>query len=208
MRLLPREHGATAIWLSSVLLAYGMLRELPWAFRVALFLATSLGALALIGKVTRSSRAIARMERNPVLLSVLSGLLTILVPLGQVLMVGQLSIHVLAIWAVFLTYCTLGVIYTRDTVRSVLKETRPTWTIFSLSAVLITLEIAILKAALAWLSIATLAVLVPLILHRVVVLSLFHRKGSSKVELIRGVGFAQAGNLMAVAIILAVVSRF
>jgi len=121
-------------------------------------------------------------------------------------MVGQLSLPVLATWLIFLTYCSAGVVYTRDLVRSVLKEASPTWASFNLSALLIVSEVVTLNAV-NWLSIATVAIIVPLTVHRVVALSLIQRKGSSKIERIRGVGLAQAGNLIAATIILALVSK-
>jgi hypothetical protein len=146
------------------------------------------------------------LERNRTLLPVLSALLTLIVPLGQIIMVGQLSLAVLAVWLIFMTYCSSGVVYTQDLVRSVLKQAPPTWTSFNLSAVVILSEVITLNAV-NWLSIATVAIIVPLTVHRVVVLSLIQRKGSSNIERIRGVGFAQAGNLIVATIILALVSK-
>ena len=206
MRLLPREHGATAIWFSSVLLAFGTLRELPQILGVLVFLTASVLALVVIGRLTSRSVVIARLERNRTLLPVLSGLLTLIVPLGQIIMVGQLPLPVLAAWLIFLTYCSSGVVYTQDLVRSVLKQTLPTWTSFNISAVFIVSE-AIIMNAVNWLSIAIVTITVPLAFHRVVVLSLIQRKGSSKIERIRTVGFTQAGNLIAATIILALVSK-
>jgi len=206
MRLLPREHGATVIWFSSLLLTFGALREAPWAPGVVLFLAASVLALVLIGRLTSGSIVIVRLEQNPILLPILSILLTLIVPLGQIVMVGHLSLPVLAAWLVFLTYCSSGVVYTRDLLRSILKELRPTWTAFSLSAGVIVAEVVTLNA-INWLSIAAVTIVVPLAVHRMVVLSLIQRKGSSMVERIRRVGFTQAGNLIAATIILALVSK-
>jgi len=206
MRLLPREHGATVIWFSSLLLAFGTLREPPWTPGVVVFLAASVLALVLIGRLTGGSIVIVRLEQNLILLPVLSGLLTLIVPLGQIVMVGHLSLPVLAAWLVFLTYCSSGVVYTRDLVRSMLKESPPTWTTFSLSAVFIVAEVVTLNAV-NWLSIAAVTIIVPLTVHRVVVPSLIQRKGSSRVERIRRVGFVQTGNLTAATIILALVSK-
>jgi hypothetical protein len=204
--MLPREHGATVIWFSSLLLAFGTLRERPWAPGVVLFLTASVLMLILTGTLTSGSIAVARLERNRTLLPVLSSLLTLIVPLGQIVMVGQLSLPVLAAWFLFLTYCSSGVVYTQDLVQSVLKETPPMWTSFNLSAVIIVVEVATLNAV-NWLSIAAVAIFVPFSVYRVVVLSLIQRRGSSRVERIRGVGFAQAGNLIAAVFILALVSR-
>jgi hypothetical protein len=88
----------------------------------------------------------------------------------------------------------------------VLKEASPTWTSFNLSAVFIASEVVILNAV-NWLSIATVAIIVPLTVYRTVVLSLIQQKRYSRIERIRGVGFAQAGNLIAATIILALVSK-
>jgi len=206
LRLLPREHGATVIWFSSLLLAFGTLQDVPRIPGVVVFVAVSLLVLVLIGRLTSGSIAMARLERNRTLLPVLSGLLTLIVPLGSLVMVGQLLLRVLAVWLVFVTYCSSGVVYTRDSVRSVLKEAPPTWISFSLSAVIIVVEVVTLNT-INWLSIAALAIVVPLIVHRLVVQSLIQRRESSRVERIRGVGFAQAGNLIAAAILLALVSR-
>jgi hypothetical protein len=206
MRLLPREHGATAIWFSSLVLAFGALQEPPWIPGVIVFLTASLFALVLIAWVTSGSVAIARLERNASLLPVLSGLLTLIVPLGQIIMVGQLSIPILAVWLVFLGYCSSSVVYARDLVRSMLKETPPTWVSFSLSVAFIVAVVVILND-LVPLSIAAMAIIVPMTVHRVVVLPLILRKASSKAERIREVGFTQAGNLITAAIILALVSK-
>ena len=206
MKLLPREHGATAIWFSSVLLAFGTLRELPWIPSVIVFLAASVFALGLTAKVTGGSVAIVRFERNVTLLPVLSSLLTLIVPLGQIIMVGQLSIPVLASWLVFVVYCASGVVYARDLVRSVLNETPPTWTIFSLSAAFIVAVVAILNVV-NWSSFAAVAILVPLTVHRVIVVPLIRRTAPSKLQRIREVGFSQAGNLITATIILSIVSK-
>ena len=207
MKLLPREHGATAIWFSSVLLALGTLEKPPWLPGVVVFLVVSVITLVATGMMTSGSRFIARMEHNAFLLPVLSSLLTLLVPVGQILIVGQVDVRFLAVWLVFLTYCASGVVYTRDLVRSVLKEAPLTWASFSLSLVLVLVE-AIALNVVNQLSFAALAIVAPLIIHRIIVPSLVERKGASKSERIRAVGFTQAGNLVAAALILAWVLRF
>jgi hypothetical protein len=67
--------------------------------------------------------------------------------------------------------------------------------------------LAVTKSVLIWRSILALAIVVPLTVHRVVVLSVIKRKASSTVERIRSVGFVQTGNLIAATIILALVSK-
>jgi hypothetical protein len=202
MKLLPREHGATAIWFASLLLAFGTLRKLPSLLSVVVFLASATLVLVLMGTITSRSVAIIRLERNAILLPVASSLLTLIVPLGQMIMVGAISIQFLALWFAFLAYCSTGVAYARDLVRSVLKERPQGWTGFSVSFVFTIAVVAILNAV-NWLSIAALATLVPLTVHRVVVVPLIERKASSRVERIREVGFSQAGSLISAALILA-----
>ena len=206
MKLLPREHGATAIWFSSLLLAFGTLRKPPSISSVIVFIAASLLALTLTARITSGSIAIARLERNTTLLPVLSSILTLIVPLGHLVMVGKFSIPVLGVWLVFLAYCSSGVLYARDLVRSVLKDTPPKWTIFSLTSVFL-LAVVLALNAVGMLSIVAATVIAPLAVHRVVIPRLTGRKLSSKVGRIRKVGFTQAGNLITATIILATVSR-
>jgi len=207
MKLLPKEHGASAIWFSSVIFALTALPKPPWFPGIVIFLVVSIIALVVTGRLTGGSKIIMRMERNAFLLPVLSSLLTLLVPVGQMLMVWQLSVQFLAIWIVFLTYCVSGVVYTRDMVRSVLKDSPLRWASFILSVALVTAEIVSLSAF-DWLSLTAFAVVIPLMVHRIIVLLLMKRKDSSKIERIRAVGFTQAGNLVAAALILAWVLRF
>jgi hypothetical protein len=183
-----------------------MLREPPSIIGAIAFLAASVLVLFLTARITSGSVAIVRLERNATLLPVLSSLLTLIVPLGPIIMVGELSIPAFAVWLVFLAYCSSGVVYARDLVRSVLKETPPRWTRFSLSGIFILAVVVVLNAV-NWLSIAAVAVLAPLTVHRVVVVPLIRRKASSRVARIREVGFSQAVNLITATIILALVSR-
>jgi len=206
MELLPREHGATAIWFSSLLLALGSLREPPSPLRALGFLAVAVLTLIFIAKLTSNSKSIARSERNSTLLPLFSGLVTLVAPLGQIMMTGWLSISGLATWLVFLAYCSTAAVYTRGLVRSVLRGTPAAWTAFIISAVLLVVE-AVLLNMIAWLSIAAVAVVVPLIAHRIVVPRLAQREGLSRMSRIRIVGFAQAGSLLAATVILILVSR-
>jgi hypothetical protein len=206
MRLLPREHGATVIWFCSLLLTFGTLQAPPSPVSGVGFLAASTLALVLIARLTSGSKAIARLEHSPTLLPVLSGLLTLIVPLGQIVMVGRFSTSGLAAWLVFLTYGCSGAIYTRDLVRSILSETPPKWTSFNFSAALLAAEIVTLSM-INWFSIAAMAVIVPLTVHRIVVPSLIQRKSSSRIARIRLLGLAQTGNLIAAVAIVVLASK-
>jgi hypothetical protein len=206
-RLLPREHGATAIWFASMLLTFGTLREPPAVLGVVVFLTAAVLALVIIGRFTNGSKALVRLERNPTLLPVLSAIVTLIVPLGHLIMVGLLSFSALVYWLVFLTYCSSGVVYIQGLVRSVLRDAPPAWTGFYLSTAFI-LALIVTLNALTWISLDALAITVPLTVHRAVALLLIQRRSSSRIDRIRGIGFAQAGNLIAATIILSVVWRF
>jgi hypothetical protein len=61
--------------------------------------------------------------------------------------------------------------------------------------------------AVSWVSMLAVAIIAPLIVHRVILLWLIQRKASSTVQRIRGVGFVQSGNLIVATIIIALVSK-
>ncbi len=206
MRLLPREHGATAIWLASVLLALLALPGWPSLLAAIIFGAGSLLALLLVGALTGRSAVLLRLERNPNLLPALSSPLTLIVPFGYVLMAGTLSLAILSVWLVFLVYTTTGIVYTGEAVRAILKEAAPAWRWLLFSAALLVAESAAL-AELGWLSLASLAVLAPLFVHCLAVRVHPASEPVPRARRIRAVGFAESANLIAAAVILALVSR-
>ncbi len=76
MGILPREHGATVIWLSSLILALANLDEAPSAIGLAVFVTASVAALVLLAKLTGGSATVIRIERNIILLPILFPLVT------------------------------------------------------------------------------------------------------------------------------------
>ncbi len=206
MRLLPREHGATAVWLASVVLAFLVLPGWPAFLPAAVFVALCVLLLVLVATVTGRSVILVRLERNPRLVPALSSPLTLVVPLGYTLMAGPPTLPVLAVWLVFVVYTATGVAYTGEAVRAVLKDETPGWRLLLVSAALLAAECAVL-AALGWLSLDSAGVLAPLFVHRVAVRSRSPSKPVPKVARIRRVGFAESANLIAAAVILALVAR-
>ncbi len=206
MRLLPREHGATAIWLASVVLAFLILPEVPGLLPTAAFVGLCLAALLLVAALTGRSAVLIRLERNPNLLPALSSPLTLIVPLGHLIMAGLLTRTVVAAWLVFLAYTATGIVYTGDAVRAVLRDAHPNLRLLAASAVLLAAESAAF-AALGWLSIASLAVLAPLLAHRLAIRSRPSSESAPKVRRIRNLGMAESANLLAAAAILALVAR-
>ena len=206
MRLLPREHGATAIWLASVVFAFLILPGAPGLLPSVSFVAVCLAALLLVAAFTGRSAVLVRLERNPNLLPALSSPLTLIAPLGYVLMAGPLTWTVLAAWLVFLVYTATGIVYTGEAVRAVLKDAPPNARLLAASAVLLAAESAVF-AVLGWLSLASVAVLVPLLAHRLAGRTRLSPESAPKARRIRTLGFAESANLLAAAAILALASR-
>jgi len=125
MRVLPREHGATVIWLASLVLALGAITATPSPVRLAAFVTAAVLALLFLARLTSGSVAVMRMERHAVLLPALSGFLTLVVPAGELVVLGRLTPPVLAAWLLFATYTVAGVVLTRAGVRAILKRRTP-----------------------------------------------------------------------------------
>jgi len=207
MRILPREHGATGIWLASLVLAFASLSGPPPLVGLAAFIVISILALLVLGQITASSAELIRLERNRVILPLASGSLTMIVPLASLIMAGQLPVAILAAWLVFLTYTVGGVAYTQAAVRAVKRREPPSLAVFVLpiSSALI-IEAVVFEMA-GWLHIASVAVVVPLFLHW---LAIGKPQRSDEIpmgRIIRRVGFTQMANMIAVTMILAVVLR-
>ena len=207
MRFLPREHGATVIWLSSLILALATLDEAPSAIGLAVFVTASVAALVFLTRLTSSSVAMMRLERDIVLLPVLSGLLTLVVPFGQLIMLGHLPPSILSVWLLFLTYTMAGVVYTRIAVRAILGRMAPSLAncVIPVSFILVA-EVAVLSA-IGSLHPAAAIIVAPSLVWWLAITALSRSEGSSRTGIIRRVGVTQSANMIAVAIILAVVSR-
>ncbi len=206
MRLLPREHGATASWFASVLLAFLVLPGWPPILPGVGFACAALLALVLLGALTGRSAVVMRLERNPMLLPALSSPLTLIVPFGYLVMAGPLTLTIVSVWLVFLVYTATGIVYTGDAVRAVLKETAPGWGLLLASAGVLGVEAAVL-AGLGWVSPAAVAVLAPLFVHRLAIPTRGSSSHVPKARRIRIVGVAESANLIAAAVVLAWASR-
>ena len=202
MRLLPREHGATVIWFASLLLAFAALRKPPNWFGLIVYVGVAVVALVLLGRFTKRSAMVARLERSRVLLPALSASLTVLIPVGQLLMVGQLSRPVLSAWLVFLTFVAAGVVATRELVRDILKARSTTWAGLVGAGTVLAAEGATL-ALVHWLSPVAITVVVPLTLQRWFATRRIRNERIPRSQRIRFLGFTQSASLVAAATILA-----
>lgn len=206
MRWLPREHGATVIWLASVVLALLTLPEVPDAIGSAVFALGSLTALLLLAWLTSRSAVLVRLERNPVLTPVLSSPLTLIVPFGRLVMIGDLPPATIGLWLVFLTYTTTGVVYTGDAVRAVVRGSSPGWGLLLLSAAFV-VAMALVLSAVGWLPTASLVIVVPLLAHRLAAGPSRAFASLPRPQRIRRLGVAQSANMLAAAVLLAAVLR-
>jgi len=207
MRLLPREHGATVIWFASLILALGAITATPSPVRLAAFLAAAVLALLLLARVTSGSVAVMRMERHPVLLPALSGLLTVVVPAGELVAFGQTSPPVLAAWMMFATYTIGGVVITRSGVRAILKRQPPEVAREVVVVAVIVAAEALAVDAVGWLHVASVGVLAPLVAYWRGIVRLSRSDETPRTRVVRRVGFAQSANMIAVAAILAIALR-
>jgi len=207
MRILPREHGATVIWLASLVLALASLTATLSPVRLAGFVAAAVLALVLLGRFTSGSVAVMRMERHAVLLPLLSGLLTLVVPVGELVMLGRSSPPILAAWLLFATYTMAGVVLTRVGVRAILRRRTPAMARGVLLVAAVVAAEAVAVHWLGWLDVASVAILVPLVVYWRGNVRLSRSEETPRTRVVRRVGFAQSGNMIAVAAILAVVLR-
>jgi hypothetical protein len=207
MRILPREHGATVIWLASLVLALASLTATLSPVRLAGFVAAAVLALVLLGRFTSGSVAVMRMERHAVLLPLLSGLLTLVVPVGELVMLGRSSPPILAAWLLFATYTMAGVVLTRVGVRAILRRRTPAMARGVLLVAAVVAAEVVAVHWLGWLDVASVAILVPLVVYWRGNVRLSRSEETPRTRVVRRVGFAQSGNMIAVAAILAVVLR-
>ena len=134
---LPREHGATVIWLSSTILALFSSCVINDYVRLTLFLFASISILKIVAVIGRSNTALIQAERNPVFLIILSSILTLIMPFGNFLISNSFSMNVFPIWLLFLIYTLINVIYIRINVRRILlNEPKPLFPLMVLSLIL------------------------------------------------------------------------
>ena len=207
MRILPREHGATAIWFSSLVLTMATTVELPSPAALLVFAIVALSILIVLGRLTRSSATLIKIERNRIILPVVSGFLTLLVLLGHWILTYQLPREIFATWILFTTYTVAGVAYTQATVRAVKGRRSPALTTYMIPLTVVMVIESVLFDIWGWLNILSLMLLAPLYATWFSINISSERDGVPMGRMIRGLGFRQTANMIAAAVILAVVAR-
>ncbi len=206
MRLLPREHGATIIWLSATICAVATLPAMPSPVHLLFFIGASILFLVFIGFITSNSKVVMRMERNRVVLLLTSGLLSLIIPFGHLIMFWQITMRVMAIWLLFAIYTAIGVVYIQEAVRAFRNRRRPVLAVFVVSGTAIYVIVAITLHFIGWLNVVSVAAVIPLF-----VLWLWMRRwvppeGLPKVRIVKKIGLRQTANMLAFTFVLAVLS--
>jgi len=123
-RLLPTEHGATAIWLYSTLA--GFLTPKKSLSAPGLFLAVAASAVIYFA-VALSIKALklsGYVRRNLLALVAGSASLTLFMPLNHYILAGVVGGRGLAIWLLLLSYTIAAILSARVRVRNLLSDTR------------------------------------------------------------------------------------
>lgn len=209
-KFLPREHGATIIWLSSLVVALLSLREPPDLSRLLLFLASSVAILRTMSFLGRSSATIIRAERNSTLLPLMSCSLTLIAPLGSYLMANQVSVRDATVWLLLVTYTAVTVPLTQRTVRNIVfNEHKPVTPIGLGGTLLLALE-SLLFSSLGWINLAATLSVLPLLVSWTRDERIYRSSPNpegSKLKRVKRIGRLGIGISLAHATILSVVSR-
>ncbi len=211
MKILPREHGATVIWLSATLMAVlTMMPVSPSLLRLALFLGASVTILPLTARLTGRSPTLLRIQRNRLFLPIISGGLTLITPLGYYIVFGTISPKALAIWMLFLTYTTVSVTIIQRKVQELLQRKESSPTLILLPGLAVFTAESVLLSSIGLLHPTIILSLAPLLLMGLYLRSQhgLEAKSDLRIKAIRRIGFQQTGNMIAFVLILATLSKF
>lgn len=208
MKILPREHGATVIWAASILMSLLTLRASPPPMRLAIFLAAAIAILISAGQLTGRSQTLIRIQRNRLFLPILSGSLTLITPLGDAFMFGNISGKSAAVWLLLLTYTVVSVSLIQTKVQGLLREKdAPAKQIVAPGLFILTVEVLLLSSV-GLMHLAALFSLTPLAVTWIYLSrGLAGGKKRDRVKVIRRIVFQQTGNMIAFVVILALLTR-
>lgn len=201
-KLLPREHGATVIWLSSSIVALLSLHRPPEPARLLLFMAVSTAFLEAAALITRSSRTVLRAKGDPVLLPLMSSSLTLVAPLGTYLMDDHLPVGAAATWLLLLTYTWVSVLLARRTVRNAVLDEHKALTPMVLGGALLLGFESLSFSFLGWIHPAAVLSVLPLLVAWLLAGradSALSPREENKRGRIRRIGLLQTGSMLAFA---------
>ena len=207
MKILPREHGATVIWFVSVLASILVITALPSPAFLILFLAVSTVVLLSAGQLTSHSRTLVRIQRNRFFLPILSSSLTLIMPLGELIMFGSLSARVLVAWLLLFTYTVVSVSLIQLKVQGFLKGKEVSSKGIVVPGLAVLAGEGVLLASAGIMHPAVILSLTPLLVMWIYLSRRRVEEKSNRVKMIKRVGFQQTGNMIAFILILAIVTR-
>jgi hypothetical protein len=206
-KYLPREHGASVIWLSSMILLIS-LSELTNPFQIILTIVFSLAVLEFIALISRRSYSIILAEKNPLFLILLSGSVTLIVPIGFYLITNHFLIKTAVTWLLLFTYTTLNVFLSQRSVQNILFNEKKSISLVVLGGTLL-LATENLFYALSGLMPSLIFVSMTPFLLTLFLSKKIERISSDgsvpKTALIRKVGLLQSANLISFSIIVSII---
>ena len=209
MKILPREHGATVIWFSSILAAVLTMPTLPDPTRLLLFLSVSVSALLFTSYLTGHSPTLIRIQRNRLFLPIISGGLTLTTLLGYYIMFEAVSAKILSVWLLILTYTVISVSLIQSKVQGLLKRKPSSPKPILLPGLTVFTAESLLLYSYGLMHPATLLSMTPLLFMWLYLQRpTLPETTESKMKTIRRIGFQQTGNMIAFILILTALSRF
>ncbi len=207
MKLLPREHGATVIWFVSVLASILTITVLPSPMLLILFFIVSIAVLLSAGQLTSHSHTLVRVQRNRLFLPILSSSLTLIMPLGELIMFGALSERVLAFWLLLFTYTIVSVSLIQMKVQGLLKGEVVSSKHIVVPGLIALVAEGLLLASAKIIHPAVIFSITPLLVTWIYLSRRRVGETGSRVKTIRRVGFQQTGNMIAFIAILSIITR-
>ncbi|MCL5318995.1 MAG: hypothetical protein M1503_12160 [Thaumarchaeota archaeon] len=148
-----------------------------------------------------------RVQRNRFFLPILSSSLTLIMPLGELIMLGALSGRVLAAWLLLFTYTVVSVSLIQSKVQGFLKGEAASSKHIVVPGLVVLAGEGLLFASAGIFHAAVVFSLTPLLVMWIYLSRRRVGEKSSRMKVIKGVGFQQTGNMIAFIIILAIVTR-
>lgn len=209
MKFFPREHGATVIWFASILAAFLTIPIYPSVPSILIFLAVSFTILILIAQITGLSVILIHMQRDRLILPIITGFLTSITLLGYYIMLETVSVKNLSIWLLLLTFTVISVsLVQREVQGLLLMKEHPISHIIILGLTVFSVEFIMIISSGLMHSVIILSI-APLISMWIYLKkhNITKTNTDSKVKKIKRIGFFQAWNTVMFVLILAVLSK-
>ncbi|HEY4699003.1 MAG TPA: hypothetical protein VIH27_01340 [Nitrososphaerales archaeon] len=203
MKFLPREHGVTVIWFSSLLSVILFAPSYHSITRLFLFIVISIAILFAIGIVTRVSTTLIRFQRS-LLLPLISSSLTLNTLIGYYLLIGSISIKILSVWILFFTYTLTNVSLIQRYIKKITNRKESVSLFFILMGIMLYLIEYTLFCLLGIINTSVIYSLMPLIIMWLYIRKVVNPNNSrATIYRIKRIGFLQTITMITFIIILA-----